>query len=50
MWNLVAFVLAVLHVRLICVWLASTAWTLDGGVNGAMGIVPVATGEYAENP
>jgi hypothetical protein len=50
MWNLVAFVLATLHVKLICVWLADTAWTLDGGANCATGTVPVATAEYAENP
>ena len=51
MWNFVAFVLAVLHVRLICVWLTGTAWMLDGGDNGgATGTVPVATAEYAENP
>jgi hypothetical protein len=50
MWNFVAFVLAVFHVRLICVWLAGTAWMLDGGVNAAMGTVAVVRAEYAENP
>ena len=50
MWNLTAFVLAVFHVRLICVWLPGTAWTLEGGVNVATRTVAVVPAEYTENP
>jgi hypothetical protein len=45
----VAFVFAVLHVKLICVELTATACRLDGGLNGT-GMEPFAVAEYAENP